>query len=53
MESLTIFYYILDESALDDKEIDSIDKALDSAMRNSIMNNFVVMNFQDKIFNLK
>ncbi len=49
MEPIIIFYYILDESALDDKEIDSIDKALDSAMRNGIMNNFFVINFQDNI----
>lgn len=48
--TITIFYYILDSALMNEKELDSIDKEMDSNMRKCIGNGFAVANFQDRIF---
>ena len=48
--TITIFYYILDTTLMNEKELDSIDKEMDSNMRKCISSGFMVSNFQDKIF---
>ena len=48
--TITIFYYILNTTLMNDKELDIIDKEMDSNMRKCLTNGFAVSNFQDKIF---
>mgnify|MGYP001576913568 CR=1 FL=1 len=49
--TITIFYTILDLSSMNEKELDTIDKEMDSNIRKCINNGFAVNNFQDRIFN--
>ena len=50
MTTITIFYYILDSVLINEKDLDNIDKKMDSNMRKCINSGFSVTNFQDKIF---
>ena len=49
--TITIFYTILDLSSMNEKELDTIDKEMDSNIRKCINNGFAVNNFQDRVFN--
>lgn len=48
--AITIFYYIFDQSIIKDEKLDSIDKEADNAIKNCIVNNYTVTNFQDRRF---
>mgnify|MGYP001599526580 FL=1 len=48
---ITIFYMILNDDIVKNKELDDIDKEMDSNMRKCISNGFAVTNFQDRGLN--
>ena len=49
-QTITVFYSLLENKLLEVEELDSVDRDLESAMRECLMRGYRVLNYQDRIF---